>query len=58
MKRFAVRWKFKNGYEQARTSLVLARGQEHAKERVWVNHVEVSELRREIEFISIEEVEQ
>ena len=57
MKRFAVRWRFGGGYESDRTSMVLARDEEHAKKQVWMNHVDVSELRKKIEFISVEEIE-
>ena len=56
MKKFEVTWRFASGYEMKRTSMVLARDSKHAQERVWMLHVDTSQLRRKIEFISVEEV--
>jgi hypothetical protein len=58
MKRFKVRWVFAEGLEMARTSFVLARDKRHAKERIWMNHVEPSQLRHKIRFISVEETDE
>jgi hypothetical protein len=57
MKRWKVRWKFTGGYELERESFVLARDEMGAKEKIWRNHVEPSQLRKSIVYVSVEEVE-
>jgi hypothetical protein len=56
MKMFEVRWQFVGGFEMPRMSLVRARDHKHAEEKIWLNHIEVSQLRNKIEFISVKEV--
>ena len=56
VKRWEVVWRFVSGYEMARTSMVIAKDRKHAQERVWMLHVETSQLRNKIDFISVEEV--
>jgi hypothetical protein len=54
MKRWVVCWRFIDE-KRPHTSVVVARDRGHARERVWMLHVSVGELRREIKFISIDE---
>ena len=59
VKRFEVHWRFigERGKRAEHTSIVLARDKGHAKERVWMLHVGYGELRQQIEFLQIKEVE-
>ena len=55
-RRWQVRWKF-GGELDARISVVLARDAMHARERVWMTHVEIGALRRRIDFLSVRELD-
>ena len=56
VKRWLVRWRFSDE-RRVQTAMVLARDAMHARERVWLMHVEMRALRRQIEFISVSVME-
>jgi hypothetical protein len=55
MSRYMVVWRFVGSDGPPRASLVVASDKKHAEEMVWRYHVEPSDLRRKIQFISIEQ---
>ena len=57
MKLFRVQWQFADILGSAQTSEVVARDAKHAKDRIWMNHVQPSQLRHQIRFISVKEID-
>lgn len=52
MRHYRVRWRFLGETEQI--TVVLANDRRHAEEMIWLFHVEPSQLRKTIKFVSIE----